>query len=255
MIVRAGGYTLAEWLAGAPRGPGMDNGGVVPYEVLRDGQIVELQIRLAPIPLRAVVARWAMQLLVSLACLAIGAFVFVKRPRELAARVLMLFCVALTLQYWGDAYNFQFAALPWRWPFWFQLAYEHVTYGISVASICYFALVFPLPHPLLKRFPRLLPAFLLLGPLVTIALGMALAPDPIWALRNGNILSWAIALMQITTAILAGLRSIRTARDPVSRAQVRWILWWTALGCGVLMPGYVLPLLVGGHPCSLTPSP
>lgn len=50
VIVRAGGYTLAEWLAGAPRGPEWTNGGVVPYEVLRDGQIVELQIRLAPSP-------------------------------------------------------------------------------------------------------------------------------------------------------------------------------------------------------------
>ena len=247
LIIRAGGYTPAEWLAGAPRGPEWTNGGVVPYEVRRDGRIVELQIRLAPTPFRAAVASWSLQFLVSLACLAIGAFVFIKRPRELAARVLMLFCVALTLQYWGDAYNFQLATLPWRWPFWLHLGYEHVSYGVSVASICYFSLVFPLPHPLIKRFPNLLPAFLLLGPLVTIALGMSLSPDPIWALRNGNILSWAVALMQITTAILVGLRSIRTARDPVSRAQVRWILWWTALGCGVLMPGYVLPLLVTGH--------
>jgi len=248
VIIRAGGYTLAEWLANAPRGLEWNSGAVVPYEVLRDGQTVELQIRLAPIPFRTIVARWAVQILVSLACLAIGAFVFIKRPRELAARVLMLFCVALTLQYWGDAYNFQFSGLPWRWPFWFQLAYEHVTYGVCVASICYFALVFPLPHPLIKRFPRLLPVFLLFGPLVTIALGMALTPDPIWALRNGNIISWAVALMQITTAILAGLRSIRAARDPVPRAQVRWILWWTAVGCGVLIPGYVLPLLMGAHP-------
>ena len=248
LIVRAGGYTLAEWLADAPRGPEWNDGGVVPYEVLRDGQTVNLQIRLAPIPFPTVVAGWALQFLVSLACLTIGAFVFVKRPRELAARVLMLFCTLLTLQYWGDAYNFQFPTLPWRWPFWFQLTYEHLTYSMCVGSICYFALVFPLPHPLIKRLPHLLPAFLLFGPLVTIALGMALTPDPIWAIKNGNILSWAVALMQITTAILAGLRSIRTARDPVSRAQVRWILWWTAVGCGVLLPGYVLPLLLGIHP-------
>ena len=248
LIVRAGGYTLAEWLASAPRGAEWTSGGVVPYEVIRDGQTVELQIRLAPIPLRAVVARWAVQLLVSLACLAIGAFVFIKRPHELAARVLMLFCVTLTLQYLGDAYNFQFATLPWRWPFWFQLAYEHVIYGVCIASICYFALVFPLPHPLIKRFPRLLPAVLLLSPMATIALGMALAPDPVRAINNSSILSWAVALIQITAAILAGIRSIRTARDPVSRAQMRWILWWTAVGCGVLMPGYVVPLMLGHHP-------
>jgi len=51
----------------------------------------------------------------------------------------MLFCVSVTLQYWGDAYNFQFTTLPWRWPFLFQLAYEHVIYSVTVASICYFA--------------------------------------------------------------------------------------------------------------------
>jgi len=248
LIVRAGGYTVDEWLADAPRGPEWRNGGILPYEVLRGDQALALQIRLAPIPLHAVVNRWAVQLLVALACFTIGTFVFFKRPRELAARVLMLFCVALTIQYLGDAYNFQFPTLPWRWPFRFQVAYEHTVYTLTLASICYFALVFPLPHPLLKRFPRLLPAFLFAGPLVAIVLGMALTPDPTQALVNGNLISLAAALVLITMAVLAGVRSVRTSRDPVSRAQIRWMLWCAALGCVVLIPGYVLPLLVGGQP-------
>jgi len=78
LIVRAGGYTLAEWLAGAPRGPEWNSGGVVSYEVLRGAEIIDLQIRLTPIPFRTVVARWAVQFLVSLACLTIGAFVFIN---------------------------------------------------------------------------------------------------------------------------------------------------------------------------------
>ena len=59
-------------------------------------------------------ARWWSQLVVSLAILAIGGFVFWKRPHELVARVLMLFCTTIAVQLWCDAYNFQFSLLPWR---------------------------------------------------------------------------------------------------------------------------------------------
>jgi hypothetical protein len=50
VIVRAGGHTVDEWLAGAPRGPEWQTGGLVDYEVLRNGQPLTLQIRLAGHP-------------------------------------------------------------------------------------------------------------------------------------------------------------------------------------------------------------
>ena len=97
VIVRAGGYTLDEWLSGAPRGPEWRNGGVVRYKVQRNGQLVELDISLAPIPFGATHQRWFAQLLTAQLFFIVGTFVFWKKPDELAARLLMLFCLAVRL--------------------------------------------------------------------------------------------------------------------------------------------------------------
>ena len=248
IIARAGGHTIDEWLSGASRGPEWRTGGIVTYETLRDGQPMTLEIQLTPVPFRAILVRWTSQLLVALAFFSIGIFVFWKRPQELAARLFMLFCVTVSLQYWGDAYNFQYATLPWRWPLWFHLAYEHGIYSLSIATICYFALVFPVAHPLVERFPRLVP-FVLYAFYPLVILG-ATALSPGWnaALGIGNRISWVIAITQLGLVISVGIRSVRTARDPVTRAQVRWILWSAGLGVAVLIPGYALPLMLGSRP-------
>ena len=95
VIVRAGGHTVEEWLSGVARGPEWRSGGIVRYEILRDEQSMSLPVRLSPVPLIAVLGRWAPQFVVALAFLVIGIFVFVKRPDELAARLLMFFCLEI----------------------------------------------------------------------------------------------------------------------------------------------------------------
>ncbi len=248
IIVRAGGHTVDEWLSGASRGAEWCTGGVVTYEILREGQPITLEVRLAPISFRAIMVRWAPQLFVAMILLLIGTFVFWKRSQELAARVLMLFCIAGALQFWGDAYNFQYSTIPWRWPFWLHRIYEHATYSLAVASTCYFTLLFPSTHPLVKRFPRLVPFVLYASHPMVVFGAMAVSPGWSVALRVGDRVCWIIALVQIMLAISVGIRSARTARDPVTRAQVRWILWSGGIGVAVLIPGYALPLMLGGHP-------
>ena len=44
------------------------------------------------------------------------------------------------------------------------------------------------------------------------------------------------------------MRSIRKAKEPAARAQVRWIMWCTVIGCVVLIPGYVIPIVIGWSP-------
>jgi two-component sensor histidine kinase len=253
VIVRAGGHTVEEWLRGAPRGPEWREGGVVSYEILRDGRPMTLEIRLAPVPLHAILDRWILQLAVAMTFVVVGTFVFWRRPQELAARLLLFFCVIMALQYLGDAYNFQYATIPWRWPFWFQLIYEHGMYSLGLATICYFAMVFPVSPPLLQRFPHLLPFVLYASfPLVIVG-AMALSSTWSAALRNGNNGAWVIAIVEVLLALGFGIRSTRTVRDPVIRAQVRWIVWCACVGIGVLLPGYVLPLMFSGR--ALLPHP
>jgi tRNA A-37 threonylcarbamoyl transferase component Bud32 len=82
---------------------------------------------------------------------------------------------------------------------------------------------------------------------------MALSPTWNTALLTGSRAAWLATILLIGVAIAAGVRSVRTARDPVTRAQTRWILWTCGVGLVVLMPGYVLPLLLTGSP--LLPHP
>jgi signal transduction histidine kinase len=248
VIVRADGHTVDEWLAGAPRGAAWIEGGVVTYEVLRDGQVRSLPVRLAPIPNATILLNWVPQLIGGIAYFFVGSFCFWKRPNELAARLLMLFCVAVALQFWGDAFNFQYATIPHRWLLWAQTAYEHVTYSVSIATICYFSLVFPDVHPLVRRHRRGVPLVIYASQAVAIVVAMVLSPGPSRALVFGSHASWAVAMTLIGVAIVAGIRSLVTARDPVKRAQIQWIVWTAAVGATIMIPGYVLPLVLTGQP-------
>jgi signal transduction histidine kinase len=248
VIVRAGGHTVDEWLNGAFGGPEWRSGGPVTYEILRAGQRLELQVLLAPVPLRSIVDRWGAQLLASLALLIVGGYVFWKRPDELEAGVLMLLCTVMAVQTWGDAYNFQYAILTDRRILWFHLTLEHTTFTITYATVCFFALVFPLPHPLTRRSPLLTTLLLYISNPLFIALAMALAPTWSQALRWGNRASWPMVLVQTAVTTAAGIRSVRTVADPVSRAQIRWILWGGTTLMTVAIPGYILPLALTGQP-------
>lgn len=248
VVLRAGGHTLDEWLSGAERGSTWDSGATVTYEVQRQAHTLHLPLRLAPIPLRAVLRRWSLQLAVALAFFLIGMFVTWKRPQDLAARLLMLFCVAMAMQFVGDAYNLQVATLPWRWPFWLHVTYEHAMFGITIATIAWFALIFPSAHPAIQRAPVLLPAMLYAAFPLAIGLTMALSPDWTTALRDGSRAAWGVTLAELALTFAASIRSSQVARSPVARAQIRWIVWCGAVGCAILVPGYVLPLILSGDP-------
>jgi two-component sensor histidine kinase len=253
VIVRAGGLSLEEWLARPSGGAAWLAGGIVLYEIQRDGRPLVLRIRPRPVAFVSVLRRWAVQIAIALALLLIGAFVIVQRGGDLAARQLAFFCFFAALQYWGDGYNLQFSSIPLRWPFWFHVVYEHITYSFAVSSLCHFALVFPVMRPVVRRHRRLTPVLVFVVPVVIIALTMLLSGSVTAAITNGNQVSWFTAVGLIAITLVAAVVSSRSARDPVSRAQIRWITWYTAV-CGlVLFPLYVLPIVLGRAP--LLPHP
>jgi signal transduction histidine kinase len=253
IIVRAGGHTVDEWLSRAPAATEWRNGAIIPYEILRDGLSMTLQVQLSPVPLRAILERWGAQLATSIALVLVGSYVFWKRPDDDAARLFMLFCTTIAVQMWGDSYNFQYATLTQRPLFWFHFLIEYGSFILTYTTVLNFTLVFPAVHPLLKRFPRFsLFLIYLLHPLA-VSLSMALSPSWYQALRTGSHVSWWVALAQVISAILAGLRSVRTADTQVSRAQIRWILWGAGVAMAITVPGYILPIAVSGRP--LIPHP
>ncbi|MEW5869231.1 MAG: ATP-binding protein [Chloroflexota bacterium] len=247
IIVRAGGHSYEEWLDGAQRWAEWDTGGTVTYEILRQGHLLKLEMHMAPVPVRTALAHWWQQLLVSLGILAIGGFVFVRRPDELAACLLAFFCQSVAWHIWGDGYNFQFAAVTRPAIFWFQFAVEYGSFVLIYASILHFALVFPKPHPVIQRHAWVtLFAVYFLHPVIVLAVTL-LAPTWPQAFSMGSDASWMMAMLQAASAIAVGFRSVRKADDPVSRAQIRWIVWGACLGMLVVVPGYILPRVFSTH--------
>jgi signal transduction histidine kinase len=248
IILRVAGHTADEWLRGVDGGATWQKGEVLTYEILRQGQPLTLEIELTPTPLDAVVSRWGLQLIVSLVLIAIGSVVFWVRPDEIAARLLMLFCATIAVQLWVDTYNIQYVTLSRPWLFWLHLVLEHGTFVLNYASICHFTLVFPVVHPFQRRFPLLTALLLYLSNPLTIGVVMLSYPNLSDGLRVGNRASLIVVVPQLALAFAAGLRSVRTAADPVSRAQIRWIMWGSLVVLAVAIPGYVLPLAFTGEP-------
>jgi membrane-associated phospholipid phosphatase len=247
IVQRVDGYTVEEWLNGVQPADHWRTGGIAEYKILRDGEAITLPIVLRPTSLLSVLRRWSLQLLVALALMIVGPFVFIKRPGDLPARLFALYVYAVGLQLIGDTYNFQFAAIP-NSVLWYQLLIEHLSYSILFATLSHFALLFPVRHPLIERYPRLLPLILYAASPLLILLAMVIAPTRSDALVAGNRVSVLSVIPFILLMIAAFVNAMRTSPDAVARAQVRWMVWALAVASVIGLPGYMLPLAITGRP-------
>nr|MCU0497303.1 hypothetical protein [Anaerolineae bacterium] len=246
IVLKVDGRTITEWLYGAERSDQWQIGGTVAYEILRDGQPMTLMIPLDSAWLTEKFQHQYPNIIVLILFGAVGTFVFWKRPRDSAARLMMLFCMFAALSLYIDLFNFQIVALVYRIPFWIQFFLEHIVYEMSYVTGALFALSFPLKHPWLARHPRLfitaLIGFCVGSPLLTAAL---LAPtDLTSALYQSNRVSFLGALLGQALILYAYARQFRRAHDPMIRSQVLWIFWSASLAGVMFFPLYVLPLLM-----------
>jgi hypothetical protein len=165
----------------------------------------------------------------------LAVIVFLLRPGNLAARYLFLFVAfnqGITLSVQAGLY----AAIRPPWSVFLQQLYGWGWVYVFVPAIALIVLVFPIRKWPMRRFPRLTP-FLFIGlPLLISIVGNAL----VWfgrLLPAGNALLpltiFSIGLMLITVPTTL-IHNLLTIREPLARAQMRWI----ALGFGL---GLVLP--------------
>jgi len=248
VIIRIEGHSIEEWLRGLPSESEWRAGGIVTYEILRDGQPLSVQIQLAPISFQAVLARWGSQMLVVLCFFIIGSIIFWRRPHVPAARWQMLFCVLLSLQYWIDGYNIQPATLFWTWPFWIHLVLEHLSWYLAYAALLMFVLVFPQTHVLMRRFPRFVTVIVLLGGWIVVIGAMLKATTITMALSLGNRLSFIPVVVQLMLATGIFIYSGISNRDPIARAQFKWILAGCSISFVVAIAGYSLPFALSSRP-------
>jgi hypothetical protein len=225
--------------------PGWRVGGMARYSVLRAGANVELEVPLTTRPAMALLSYlWsgngsAWSFLRTMLWYLIGFTVFLVRPRDTAARLLLLLIV-----YWATADAIIAAdsnvALAFYWApiFWYRLGTE-LLWPLLFTMAAHLVLAFPVRTWPLARWPRRTLTILYGLPIAGVTLSVLLASG---AIALGSLfLMMAVAAVALVATTIYNLRIVR---DPVARAQIAWL----ALGlCMPFLSAIVVQLLLYLH--------
>jgi len=218
------------------------------YTVARGGSVLDLPVTLGSYPLGGVLkANWG-SIFFAIGLQLLTALVFVKRPAEAVARALFLTSAAmLAATCWS--LGLQVGNLVAPAGFWLFSTAIIAGYLLVWAGALHTVLLFPTPWPVLARQRWLVPALYAIPYLGLLAVTVAV--------RSPNALAWSQSAGRLTDyeqgsyallALAATVRSLRAGRDPVSRAQVRWVVTGLVLTlCSGLTLG-VIPELILGYP-------
>ncbi len=225
-----------------PFPPDLRVGRTVRYTVERDGQTMELLVPL--IQLRATtplvnildsLREEPRELIVSLVIVLVAGYAFFVRPGNLGARYLFLiFSYYFAVSWLGFTVSSLYQS---TFPFLAQLAtnvFGYSWFWFFFASLIQLPLAFPVVKAPLRRFPRLLPAVLYsFAILTTLVLGHLelTTASPLWTSMAFVCFGLYIAL---TVASIFGtlIHNWLTLRDPIARAQLRWMTLGMGLGLG-----------------------
>ncbi|MDQ4077601.1 MAG: hypothetical protein M3220_15310 [Chloroflexota bacterium] len=258
LVVAAAGRRMEEWAQaffepGAPR-PRWQVGQSVSYTVLRDGRPVELEVTLSRYHLSAVLTRNWSTILFAFVSQIVATFVFLRRPREPAARVLLLWAAALmSATTWS--LGLQVDDLVGGVGFWLYMATSGGAYLLFWLAALHFALVFPQPHALLLRYPRLLWIW------YTLPYGLYLGYLVALRHRAASTLTWIgqwipaispFAVVSLVLVIALVIHGYHSSYDRTTRRQARLVVYASMVSGGGGLLLWILPPLVLGY--SLIPA-
>ncbi len=236
------------------RPPGWQAGKSVGYTVLRDGRVLDVEVRLE---MQSLFATYRPAVLLSDPILLsfplvflIGLAVFWLRPREAAAQLLFLYSAGFFLDNlitWGvvqpgvgDLFHVA--------NYWPRIVLGNLSWMYLVLpAMLHLFLVFPVRKKPIARFPRLLPALIYGQGILVSVLFVALS------IRGVDLPGTSFAFLEVLPVLLlcaaSLLHSLATVRDPLARLQVRWVVLGSMVG---LLGPVVLWSLLGGLSSSET---
>ncbi len=240
-------YALA--LTGdAPPAPRWTNGQTLTYTLVRAGQTLTLPVTLGPYPLGALLRLEWPAIVSALANHLLMAFLFWRRPAQPAARALFFATGCMVpATIWSIGQQLTDLASPPL--FWLYAVSSTGFYALLWPAFLHALLVFPTPWPTLARRRWLLP-LLYAAPFGMLAAGLA-APPPAHALEGlgrAGLLVGRIELIYGLLILAAAVRSLVAARDPVSRAQVRWVVTVFLVITLLMLILAIIPQAILGQP-------
>jgi len=244
-VSRIDGRPLEEWLQVRVPRPRWSAGMTVPYVIVRQGIEQTVGVTLHLLPLGTVLQWNLLHFLFSLVFLLFGCFVFRRRPGDPAARLFLVICLAVAVQRSGEIFEIQPSLIVQGWPFWLHLAVDQVSWWLLLAAGLHFSLLFPLRKGVITRHPVLVPAAIY-GIFPLLAIGASLTGST--ASQGLNRLyrtDHFLALVGGLGALGVFLHSFRTIRQPLAKAQLRWLAWAAGVALLPVLTLYSLPAILG----------
>src|SRR5215212_1042276 len=219
--------------------PGWQLGAKVPYTVVRDGATIELEVPLVrrqpSALLRSILIGSGSSIgnFAQLFALTLGFVVFFLRPRDTAARLLLLILTYFMGPTWADSPVM-------------QALYPPILYAIALANIGLWPLMWVMVTHLILSFPvRKWPLTrrprLVLAALYGVAVAGPLAAAFAGTLAIHIAVVIGLAAVMVVAFFGALIHNLRTVREPMARAQIRWM----ALGLAGPFVGALLLGLIG----------
>jgi len=190
----------------------------------QDGALCDVQVRLEPIPVKALTSFFVLPYILGLLYLGIGIWVFLARRRESAGQVFGLLCVgvALSLGLVFDLYTTHWFSRLWI-----------TALSLTGSVIIHLALVFPQQARFLNRVPVL--RYLAYVPGVIIAIANQFIALNFKAPR-AYFSTWLAAFTFVSASVAVLLTMMvyrdRYSQSPIVKSQARVILWGSLLAFG-----------------------
>jgi hypothetical protein len=219
--------------------PNWIDGGKAVYSIERDGQSAEVSVTLHTLDLAGIwrgfwhamqdsPAEWSWSL--------IAIVVFLLRPRDPAARLLLLIgvshSVVTKLGWAGTTISSNFAP-----PviYYIQLITDTFWGWLFFPSIILLVLSFPVRIFPLTRWPRAVPALLYGLPLTLTILTFLTSRSAL-----GTLVLAGEAILMFIAFGMAVFDALKRPRDSVARAQTLWVTFGLAISIGLVLPTYLL---------------
>lgn len=252
LVIAVEGRSLESWarslFAPSSSRPVLQVGQILTYTVVREGRTLDVPVTLRRFPLAANLAyAWGI-VAFALAFLAVAMFVFANRPADPGARTMLLTSAGVAANALGSL-GLEVSDLVGRgMSFWLFQTTNVGAYLLFWSAAVHFALVFPRPQPALRRHPWVVPV-LYVAPVAAqtayvAAMGAIASSTLDWIGRSNVSLITEVYLVLLLVAVIAGYRS---APDPTSRQQVRWVALALVASGGIALALGTLPELVLGH--------
>ncbi len=198
----------------------------------KDGTLRDIQVRLGPVPLKALTSFFVLPYVLGLIYLGIGIWVFLARWHEPAGRVFGLLCavIALSLGLVFDLYTTH----------WFPRVWVTAVSLIGSVGI-HLALVFPQRARFLDRAPAL--RHLVYVPGVAIAIinqFTVLDFEAPTAYFNTWLAAFIFASASVAVLLAMMVYRGRRSQSPIVQAQARTILWGSLLAFGPIAAWFIV---------------